>query len=98
MNPSDLTCMPCQPLEKSDEKLIDPFWEPYDLLIYFITKDRPSDSTFHPNKYRKHFSGRAEDLFYENALSSPNGIQILDYLHSKINLGETWAKKKAALK
>ncbi|GFH48695.1 predicted protein [Chaetoceros tenuissimus] len=97
-DPSDLTCKPCQPLDKSEKKLINPEWEPYDLLLYYLTKSRQVDSTFHPNKYRKNtLSGRAEEIFYENALSYPDGVDILNYLHSKIDLGQAWEEKKAAL-
>lgn len=95
-----LTCMPCQPLDKSEEKLIPYEWDQWDYLLYYLsylTKTRSLDSPFHPNQYRKDFGGRAEELFYENALSYPNGIQILDYLHSLIDLGEVWEERKKAL-
>lgn len=90
--------LPCTPLDKSEEKLIPCDWEHGDYLLYYVTKARTKGSMFHPNQYRNwDFSGRAEEIFYENALSYPNGIQILDYLHSRIDLGETWEEKKAAL-
>lgn len=95
-DPSVPACMPCKP--NMEIKKVPEEWGHQDYLLYYLTKERPATCTMHPNQYRNlDWTGKGEDIFYKDALSHPTGIEILEYLHSKIDLGQTWEERKKTL-